>query len=270
MDAAAPLVSVIMSVHNGEQWLNEAVESIIRQTYTHWEFIIVDDASNKTTQDLLQHYRIDSRIKIIRVDSRQGLTKNLNTATSLCTGEFIARMDADDISVHDRLEKQVIYLQTNPAIAVVAGFIDIMDETGKITGSWPDDRNTITWKQIKAMLPWKNCIAHPTVMLRKNVLEQYRYNESQVHSQDWDLWLRLAADGKVIEKIATPLLLYRVHPASITSTSNRRSAFSKQHEFYQRYLKHSKFNRFNATVRLGFLFNGIQLFLSRIKRRFTS
>ncbi|HEX7905088.1 MAG TPA: glycosyltransferase [Chitinophagaceae bacterium] len=270
MDAAAPLVSVIMSVHNGEQWLNEAIESIIRQTYTHWEFIIVDDASNKATQDLLNHYRIDSRIKIIRVDSKQGLTKNLNTAIHLCNGEFIARMDADDISMHDRLEKQVAWLQVNPHVSVIASFIDIMDEKGKVVSVWPDDRKAITWQQIRVMLPWKNCIAHPSVMIRKKVLEQYRYNESQVHSQDWDLWLRLAAEGKIIEKIAIPLLLYRIHPASITSTSNRRSVFSKQHEFYQRYLKHSAFSRFNTKVRLGFIFNSIKLFLSRIKRKFIS
>jgi glycosyltransferase involved in cell wall biosynthesis len=270
MAAATPLVSVIMSVHNGEQWLDEAIASIIRQTYTHWEFIIIDDASNAATAERLKHYSIDSRIRVVRKETRQGLTKNLNAAIDMCQGELIARMDADDISVHDRLEKQVSYLFEYPRVAVVAGFIDMMDDNGKLTGVWPDDRNTTSWKKIKAMLPWKSCIAHPSVMMRKEILQQYRYNEAQVHSQDWDLWLRLAADDRIIEKIKEPVLLYRVHQGSVTSTTNRKSAFRKKHETYRRYLAGSRLNGFNSKVWLGFLFNGIKLFLSRIKRTFTS
>jgi glycosyltransferase involved in cell wall biosynthesis len=270
MDAGTPLVSVIMSVHNGEQWLDEAIVSIIRQTYPNWEFIIIDDASNEATKERLLHYSIDSRIKIVRKETQQGLTKNLNTAIDLCKGHFIARMDADDISVHERLEKQLDYLVDHPEVAVVAGFIDIMDDTGRLTGIWPDDRRADSWKKIKARLPWKSCIAHPTVMFRKEVLQQYRYNESQTHSQDWDLWMRLAADGKIIEKIKEPLLLYRVHYGSVTSKTIKKSAFLKKHETYRHYLRGSKLNGFNTKVWIGFVFNRIKLFLSRIKRRFTS
>ena len=266
MDGTTPLVSVIMSVYNGEQWLSRAIDSIIQQTYTNWEFIIIDDASNEATQNILNQYITDKRIKLLRQKSRQGLTKNLNRAIELCNGEFIARMDADDISLSTRFEKQVSYLQSKPVISVVASFINMIDEKDQPIGIWPDDRKTIYWKNIKTMLPWNNCIAHPTIMARNTILKRYRYNEEQTHSQDWDLWLRLADDDKIIEKMPEPLLLYRVHSGSITRQSNKKSAFLKKNEVYKKYLEHSKFNSFNTKVWAGFLFNRIKLFLSPIKK----
>ena len=270
MDGTIPLVSVIMSVYNGEQWLRQAIDSIINQTYKNWEFIIIDDASNETTQSILHQYTNDTRFQIIRQSTQQGLTKNLNTAIGLCAGNLIARMDADDISLPARFEKQVFYLQSQPSVAVVASYIDMIAEDGKPIGKWADDRNATNWPRIKAMLPWKNCIAHPTIMIRKKILQEYRYNEKQLHSQDWDLWLRLAADGKIIEKIPEPLLLYRIHADSVTSRSNKKMAFLKRNESYKKYLSHSKFSPFNIKVWLGYLFNSIKLFLSRIKKSFSS
>ena len=270
MDETAPLVSTIMSVYNGDQWLRQAIDSIINQTYKNWEFIIIDDASNAATQTILDQYANDKRFKIIHQRTQQGLTKNLNIAIDLCTGDLIARMDADDISLPARFEKQVFYLLSKPSVSVVASYIEMIDETGKPTGIWSDDRKATSWRNIKAMLPWKNCIAHPTIMTRKTILREYRYTEAQIHSQDWDLWLRLAADGKIIEKIPEPLLLYRIHPDSVTSRSNKKKSFLKRHESYQTYLRHSKLNAFNVKIWLGFLFNGTKLFLSRIKKTFSS
>ncbi|MEO5562170.1 MAG: glycosyltransferase family 2 protein [Chitinophagaceae bacterium] len=270
MDAATPLVSVIMSVRNGEQWLKEAIESILHQSYTHWEFIIIDDASGEPAQQILQQYKTDTRIKIIRKDTQQGLTKNLNTAIDHCKGDFIARMDADDNSKPKRLEKQVAYLQENTEVAVVAGLVVLIDEKGKITGNWGDDWKTITPASIKNMLPRRNCIAHPSVLMRAEILKQYRYNEAQLHSQDWDLWLRLSNDGKVIDKVKEPILSYRLHANSVTSTSNKKSVFLKKHEFYTNYLKDSRSSWFNSKVRLSFQLNRIKLFLSNIKRSLTS
>lgn len=270
MGETAPLVSTIMSVYNGDQWLRQAIDSIINQTYKNWEFIIIDDASNAATQNILDQYTNDKRFKIIRQDTQQGLTKNLNTAIDLCAGNLIARMDADDISLPTRFEMQVFYLLSKPSVSAVASYIDTIDETGKSIGIWSDDRKTTSWRDIKAILPWKNCIAHPTIMMRKTILREYRYNEEQIHSQDWDLWLRLAADGKIIEKIPEPLLLYRIHPESVTSQSNKKISFLKRHESYRKYLCHSTLNAFNVKVWLGFIFNGIKLFLFHIKKIFSS
>lgn len=272
MDAANPLVSVIMSVHNGEQWLGQAIESIIHQTYSNWEFIIIDDASGNAAQQVLQQYaKADTRIKLTRKDTQQGLTRNLNTAINQCQGEYIARMDADDVSHPQRLEKQVAFLQSHPEVAMVASFIEMTDQYGNAIKAWADDRKAYSAAIIRRILPWRNCIAHPSVMIRTSVLRRYRYNEIQLNTEDWDLWLRMAAGGEVIEKINEVLLFYRVHPKSVTSTSNRhRSALNKMQQNYRNYLKGSKWNGFNFKVRLASWFNGIKLFLSRIKRSISS
>ena len=273
MDEATPLVSVIMSVHNGEQWLKEAIDSILRQTWPNWELWIVDDASDDSTWQILESYirKPPDRISIIRQDPKQGLTKNLNMILPFAQGEFIARMDADDISEPDRLAKQVAFLRQNPSVDVVASFISLIDQKGQaIRTVWEDDRKTFTNDTIKAMLPSRNCIAHPSIMMRGKLLRTYCYNEAQTHSQDWDLWLRLANDGKIIEKIQAPLLLYRVHDSSITSTSNKKSAFRKKHEFYQRYLATAKPGPITTKVRKQYQLNRVKLFLSTIKRKLTS
>jgi glycosyltransferase involved in cell wall biosynthesis len=274
MDAKKPLVSVIMSVYNGEAWLDDAIQSIIRQTYDNWEFIIIDDASNETSQQILNKYKNDPRIRIIRQSQRNGLTKNLNMAAGLVKGGLIARMDADDISLSDRFKKQVEYLQQHPATSLVACFIEFIDEKGIPKGVWKDDRERISNEQIRSLLPWRSCIAHPTVMFRKKLLEEFKYNETQTHSQDWDLWLRLADHGKVMEKIPERLLLYRVHDKSTTSLSNRGFALRKMQQTYRAYLqsidKGRKFSPFNRRVWIAFLFNSVKLFLSRIKRAFSS
>lgn len=274
MDAKTPLVSVVMSVYNGEQWLPSAIESIIHQTYSNWEFIIVDDNSNAATKEILSRYSNHPKFNILVNKTNLGLTKNLNTAIANANGELIARMDADDISSSERFEKQVAFLIQHPDASVISSFIECIDQNGNQKENWADDRNANSWRKIKALLPWKSCLAHPTVMFRKNVFEKYKYNESQLHSQDWDLWLQLAADNKIIEKINEPLLQYRVHTQSVTSGSLKKSAFFKMHSTYKNYLQlawqKKKFNLFNLKVLFAFLFNWVKLFLSLIKRLFTS
>jgi glycosyltransferase involved in cell wall biosynthesis len=274
MDAAPPLVSVIMSVHNGERWLDEAIQSIICQTYTNWEFIIIDDASNTATQKILDNYKNDVRFKIKRIEENKGLTKNLNLAISLCGGELIARMDADDISLPERFQKQILFLQQFPQTDVVGGFIEFIDENGNSKGIWKDDRKCITNEQIKKLLPRRNCIAHPSVMIKKKIFDEFKYNETQLHSQDWDLWLRLADHEKIIDKVSETILLYRVHQKSTTRLSNKGFALKKMQQSYKLYLDSIEESRrnspFNRKVRQAFLFNSVKLFLSRIKRSFTS
>lgn len=274
MDAPKPFVSVIMSVFNGEQWLETAIRSIVDQTYGHWEFIIIDDASNEATQQILRLFRNDSRFRIVRQEINRGLTKNLNTAIGMCRGEYIARMDADDISLPNRLQKQVDYLQRHPEADLVAGFIEFIDESGKPAGLWPDDRQCVTHQQIISRLPWRNCLAHPTVMFRKKLMMEFTYNEAQTHSQDWDLWWQLADHRKQFAKIPETLLLYRLHRQSTTAKSNKGFALKKMHQAYQAYLHvlppGRKCSPFNRKVRLAFWFNAVKLILSRIKRVFTS
>lgn len=273
MDGKQAVVSVLMSVYNGEDWLKLAIDSVIAQTYPHWQFVIIDDNSNDATRQVLKAYENDKRFRIIYRDTQQGLTKNLNDGLRFTEGEYIARLDADDICMPERFSKQVAYLQSHPQTAVIGSFVDFIDEAGNPKGVWADDRNTRTYQEIKAVLPSRCCIAHPSVMMRKNIMLQYPYNEKQVHSQDWDLWLRMAGDGVIIEKINEALLKYRVHQRSVTVVSNKKSAFRKIDEVYRAYFDYvskNKWNSFILKVRAYFILNKVKLFLSGIKKTFTS
>jgi hypothetical protein len=167
-------------------------------------------------------------------------------------------MDADDISMPDRFQTQVDYLLQHKDVAVVAGFIDLMNDAGDFTGVWKDDRKASSWPKIKSMLPWNCCLAHPSVMFRAEVLKQYMYNEEQPHAEDWEMWLRLAADNRKIEKIPRVLFEVPVHDQSITSTSNKKSAFLKKDLFYKLYFKNKHKGWYNFKVRLGYILNSIK------------
>lgn len=263
-----PLVSIIMSVYNGELFLQKAIDSILYQTHTNIQIIIVDDCSNNKTKEILFSIK-DKRVEIIYNVQQQGLTKNLNTALPYCKGKYIARMDADDISLHTRIEKQVNFLEYYNHLVGCATFIDLMNEKEEITGIWHDDRNYVTEKELKKILPTKNVIAHPTVMLKANMFKKYGYNETQKHSQDWDLWLRLFADDLYIRKIPEPLLKYRVHTNSVTASQKKKSVFQKQHETYKNYLnKVTNWNEFNDQVKKAYKINKLKMIASSIKRFF--
>lgn len=275
MDAAAqsiekrnPLVSVIMSVYNGERFLKAAIDSILMQSYQNLELIIVDDNSNEATKEILSSIK-DERVNIIYNVINLGLTKNLNAALDYCKGIYIARMDADDISLPQRLEKQVAFLEHYNHFAGTAGWTELVDENGEMKGTWEDDRKFNTPKELTGILPQKNVIAHPTVMLRANVLKKYKYNEQQKHSQDWDLWLRFFADGLLIEKMTEVVLQYRVHSSSVTSLHRDKTAFQKINETYTHYLWQVKtWNEFNKKVRANYRKNKLLMYLKSVKKIF--
>lgn len=222
----SPKVTVLMSVFNGKQYLYEAVRSILTQTFPDFEFLIINDASTDESMDIIKSFN-DHRIRVIENETNLGLTKSLNIGLEQARGQYIARMDCDDISLPDRLEKQAAWLDANPECAVVAAKTVLIDRDGDITGHWSDDLDTTTYQEIRSRLPASNCIAHPSVMMRASVVKAYRYNPCLKNSQDYDLWLRLCSDGLVIEKIDEVLLKYRVHGMSITSVSNRASSEMK-------------------------------------------
>lgn len=268
LDDARPLVSVVMSVYNGEAFLQQAIDSILNQTYRHIQFIIVDDNSNPPTKKILQQIT-DKRVEILYNIQNLGLTKNLNASLAFCNGKYIARMDADDISLPDRIEKQVTFLEHYHHAVGTAGWIELIDENGLKKGGWEDDRNYNTAKEIKQILPQKNVIAHPTVMLRAYVMKKYGYNEQQKHSQDWDLWLRIFADGFVIEKLKEIVLQYRVHTTSVTSLHKNKSVYQKIQETYDNYLSQViTWNDFNKSVKKASQKNKIKLYFSKLKRSF--
>jgi glycosyltransferase involved in cell wall biosynthesis len=256
---SSPLVTVLMSVFNGEKFLRVAIDSILDQVYDNFEFLIIDDASTDGSGALIYSYR-DPRIRCIRNEQNLGLTASLNKGIPLARGEFVARMDADDISSKDRLSQQVSFLDANPTCAAIAGRIIFIDGYGTETGSWNDDQAATTSHLIRHYLPKANCLAHPAMMIRKHILEHYRYNEKHLVSQDYELWLRMCADGLVIEKLQDVVLQYRIHAESITEQSKKgiseiKNIRTKSFFLTDRLLS-GRINKFTILV-FGYLFRDI-------------
>lgn len=219
----APIVSVIMSTHNRQDYIEEAIESIRRQTLQNFEFIIVNDASEDNTKNILNYYEtVDSRIHVITNTTQKGISYSRNCAFDLSNGRYIAVMDDDDISLSNRLEKEVAYLETHPDTAVVGSQIEVFTtgEEGNVNfwnKSWvePFDEDTMP-----IMMHLQNYICHSSSLIRKNFLKQkgIRYNESISCAVDYDLWMQiLFNDGKICN-LPDTLQRYRVHKKSITAT----------------------------------------------------
>lgn len=219
-----PKVSVIMSVYNGSRYLSQSLESILNQTFTDFEFIIVDDGSTDNTWEILTEYAArDSRIILIRNEKNIGLTKSLNKGLARAQGEYIARQDADDFSLPDRFEHQVRFLDTHSEVGVLGTAFYIIDEDGNVSG-------TVTPPQESALLHWLllfcNPIPHPTVMARRKLICAVNgYNPEFVTAQDYDLWARLS-DITRFAILPIPLVCYRRHTKSITYQYNNIQKFN--------------------------------------------
>ncbi len=272
MGNSLPLVSIIMSAYNSQKWLQMTIDSVLQQTYNNWQFIIIEDASTDNTKLILNNYLADCRFVIKFQPKNVGYVKNLNYALQFCEGKYIARLDADDICVPTRLEKQVAFLETNIHVDLVATFINFIDEKNGFIGVWNNERKCNTEKKIRSMMPFENCIAHPSIMIKAEVLKQYKYNEFQKNSEDWDLWLHLLSQNKIISKIPETLLLYRKLSTSVTSISLKQSVFAKNNFTYKTYLRsvirRKDYNSFNVKILIAFGLNFLKLILSKSKRFF--
>lgn len=221
------LISVIMSVYNTEEvFLREAIESILKQTYTEFEFIIVIDCPTDNSRDIVYEYAAkDKRIKVIDNKENQGLTKNLNIALEASSGQYIARMDADDVAFPERFRKQLQYMENNKNVAVL-GARTISPMTGKTTQS-----NCIKDNEVLRirMLFGNAGVPHPTAFIRRSFLEEnnIRYTEEMKKSQDYKLWSDILEKSGIIEMFPEILLMYRVHDKQISvGDPHRRDTFS--------------------------------------------
>ena len=210
-----PAVSVILPAFNCGRWLGLAIESVLQQSFTDFEFIIINDGSTDNTEQII-HSFYDQRIMYVKNIKNEGLIYSLNRAIDLSEGKYIARMDSDDICRPERLAKQKLFLDQNEDITVVASTVELINEQGENTGPWKLDQQTITPRQIKKALLKQNCVVHPTVMVRAGILKTLEYKSYQKNIEDYDLWLRMLSRGHKISKINEPLLLYRIHRNSVT------------------------------------------------------
>jgi len=204
-----PLISVVMSVYNGEKYLAEAIESILNQTYTNFEFIIVNDGSSDKSIDIIKEYMTkDNRIVLIDREENKGLAYSLNEGISIAKGEYIARMDADDISLPTRFEKQIEFMQKNE-IDVCGSFIKLFGDSRKEQVI----KYPLNNQNIRFSLLFFSSLAHPTVMFKKEVFNKVKYNIDYKVAQDYQLWCDIANANFKIGNIPEVLLNYREHEA---------------------------------------------------------
>jgi len=209
------LVTVLLPVYNSEMFLREAIDSILSQSFKDFEFLIINDGSSDNSLNIINSYH-DQRIKLIDNIQNKGLIFSLNKGIDLAKGKYIARMDADDISLPERLETQINYFQKYPNAEVICSPIITITESGGLTKNWEADNNIRTVEEIKKNLPKENCIAHPSVMIKTITAKKYKYNFTQKGSEDWDLWLRLISDKLQIIKTNETLLKYRYVSSGVT------------------------------------------------------
>lgn len=204
-----PKVSVIMPVHNSEDYLREAIDSILNQTFTDFEFIIIDDGSSDHSQEIVKSY-FDSRIRFYINAQNMGVAATLNRGLELATGEYVARMDSDDISLPERFEKQVSYMDTHQKVAVCATGV-------RLFGAQNGERVfSATNAQLKVDLLFNNCFAHPTVMMRRSVVGgKCKYNEAFSAMEDYALWVEVSREYE-LATIEDVLVMYRVHQSQVT------------------------------------------------------
>lgn len=199
----APLVSILISTYNDERYIVESINSILNQTYRNLEVLVVNDASTDHTGQLLRQIQ-DERVIIIENETNRKLAANLNKMIWMAKGKYFARMDADDISMPERIAHQVRYMEEHPEIDVLGTWTELIgNSTGVVTPPCNHD-------QICSCLLFQNIIAHPSVMLRASTCD-YRYDESLSAGQDYELWSRLIWN-KRFAILPEVLLQYRIHP----------------------------------------------------------
>jgi glycosyltransferase involved in cell wall biosynthesis len=185
-----PKVTVLMSVYNGEKYLREAIDSILNQTFMDFEFLIINDGSTDSTVEILQSYD-DPRIKIINNVENIGLTKSLNKGLRIARGTYIARMDCDDISLPERLEKQINYLNAHPEVGVLGTAYRLIDANGH-------DLEIMRMPINDLQIRWTSLFDNPLL------------------SEDYDLWTRMLNYTRGMN-LSEPLIQYRVHANTVTS-----------------------------------------------------
>ena len=224
---STPTVSIVMSVYNGERYLKLAVESILAQTWTDFEFIIIDDGSTDRSGQILTAYAAqDSRLVLLSNPANRGYTASLNRGVEAARGEFVARQDADDVSLPERLAQQVATLRAQPGVGVVGTLAQVIDADGcpQAGDYFP---RALDNAAVQEQLLAGNCICHGSVLIRRHLLDDVgAYDVSLEPSEDYDLWLRLAEKGEIIN-LEPRLYQYRVHGQSVSQTRRPAQALGR-------------------------------------------
>ncbi|MBR0487603.1 MAG: glycosyltransferase family 2 protein [Treponema sp.] len=230
---STPLVSVIIPCYNASKYVEKAVRSIMEQTYPNLEILIANDCSTDNTLEILELLsKEDSRIKIINNEQNLKIVKTLNKLIEIATGKYIARMDADDISLPDRIEKQVLFLEKNPEYAMCGTNAWHIDDNGNIIGKTD---LPLTPEKNKYFLKYYSTFYHPTIMIRSEVYKNNLYSEDYLYAEDYELWCRLIFKNDIkCANLKEKLFKYRIS-ASQTCNLHSNDQSVVINKIFQRY-----------------------------------
>lgn len=208
-----PAVTVLMPVYNGEKYLVEAIESILGQTFSDFELLIIDDGSTDGSLKVIKSFS-DSRINLVENKINRGVITSLNLGLDLAKGKYIARMDADDISVPTRLSKQVAFMEKHPSVSICGTWLSYFTRIPGIGGKFQPSCQP---EEIAANLMFENVLQHPTIIMRKFAMKGLHYPLTYPHAEDYALWVSLM--DKISYAILPEILLhYRLHKNQIGQT----------------------------------------------------
>lgn len=233
-------ISVIMGVYNEKiEWVEKAILSIINQTYTNFEFIVIlDNPQNEELKNLISEFSLkDKRIKLYVNEENIGLINTLNKGLKLAKGKYIARMDADDISCGDRFEKQINFLEQNNNIVLVGGLNEYIDEEENIIPL--TDNRFRENEKIKEFAKYSNAFSHPTFMFKRDVIIKVGGYRNVLYAEDYDLILNLISKGYEVANINQVILKYRVRSNGI-SLSKKKYQISISQYIQKQYKKSLK------------------------------
>lgn len=213
MRKRSPKVTVVMPVFNGEKYLRAAVDSILNQTFTDFELLVIDDGSTDSSAAIISAYH-DRRVKLIQFSKNMGISAALNSGIELARGQYLARMDSDDISLPERLAGQVFFMEANPEYGLCGTNVRSINSEGKVISSpwWSKTPVPLEWT-----LLWTNPIAHPTAVMRMDLLRQFNLRYRNIPNEDGDLWSRLVLKTR-ITRLPETLLHYRCRPDGAFNT----------------------------------------------------
>ena len=247
-------ISVIMPVYNSETFLKDSINSILKQTFIDFDFIIIDDGSTDNTEIIIKSFN-DNRIKYLKTD-HHGISSALNYAINYSNSEYIIRMDADDIALPDRIEKQISYMKNNPHLDITGCGMLIIDEDNELIGK---KKLPFDSKQILSTMPFYCTVMHPTFCFKKSAFLKLKgYRNNFIYAQDYDFLLRSISLGLTIDNLNYNLVKYRMYKkGNLKKMYNQmRYTLIAQQLFKERSLNNmeSQYNQnyFNLVENLGF------------------
>ena len=212
-----PAISLIMSVYNGEDYLSEAIDSVLGQSFTDWELIVINDCSTDSTGEILSKYAaLDPRVKVHTNEVNLRLPSSLNKALGLAQGKYVGRMDADDICLPSRLQKQFDFMESHPDVDLSSCRFMTLKNGAYSSGGCggKSDRSSI-----EALLLVTNPILHPGIIAKAEAIKELGYDKNFTCTEDMELWTRFVLAGKKVEILSEYLMIYRLHDKQITETT---------------------------------------------------